>query len=162
MAKGDTAQARDLLEDAVADEDSAAAHEALSEAAAALDDGRRAMAARACAFRLYREGGEDVAAARMALWLGKDHDEIMGAPAVAAGWRRRARSLLDGQLPAPENGWLPILECWIALRHHDECPRDRPPARRRSRRRREGLRRRQPRPARPGARRGRANTSNDQ
>jgi LuxR family transcriptional regulator, maltose regulon positive regulatory protein len=122
MAKGDAAQSRDLLEAAVADDGPAAAHEALSEAAAALDDGRRAMAARACAFRLYREGGEDVAAARMALWLGKDHEEIMGAPAVAAGWRRRARSLLDGQPPAPEHGWLPILECWTALRHHDECP----------------------------------------
>jgi LuxR family transcriptional regulator, maltose regulon positive regulatory protein len=122
LAAGDAVRARDLLEDVVADEGSAAAHEALSEAAAALDDGRRAMAARAAAFRLYREGGEDVAAARMALWLGKDHEEIGGAPAVGAGWRRRARSLLDGQPPAPEHGWLPILECWAALRHHDEDP----------------------------------------
>jgi LuxR family transcriptional regulator, maltose regulon positive regulatory protein len=109
---GRAEEARAIFMAAVADNGSAEAHEGLSWAALALDDGASTIAARKAAYRLYRAADEPVAAARMAMWLAKDHDDFRGEAALANGWLARARRLLEDQPIAPEHGWLPILESW--------------------------------------------------
>ena len=112
LKAGRVATARRLFEEAVTRDGTAEAHEGLSWAALAQDDGAATIAARRAAFRLYCAAEQPIAAARMAMWLAKDHDDFRGEVAVANGWLARARRLLDGQPMAPEHGWLPILECW--------------------------------------------------
>ncbi len=112
LKRGRLAEARRLFEAAVARDGSAQAHEGLSWAALAQDDGPATIAARTAAYRLYCEADTPVAAARMAMWLAKDHDDFRGEVAIANGWLARARRLLEGQPMAPEHGWLPVLECW--------------------------------------------------
>jgi LuxR family transcriptional regulator, maltose regulon positive regulatory protein len=114
LEEGRCEQARELFEQVVAAEETAAAHEGLSWAALSLDDGETVMRARQRAYRLYCETEDHIAAARMAMWLAKDYEDFRGDAAIANGWRERARRLLEGQPIAPEHGWLPILECWGA------------------------------------------------
>lgn len=66
--------------------------------------------ARRRAYRAYREEGSLRDAARVATWLGTDLVDFRGELAVAQGWFRRARSLLDGMTPCPELGWLWVHE----------------------------------------------------
>jgi LuxR family transcriptional regulator, maltose regulon positive regulatory protein len=114
LEEGRCEQARELFEQVVAAEETAAAHEGLSWAALSLDDGETVMRARQRAYRLYCETEDHIAAARMAMWLAKDYEDFRGDAAIANGWRERARRRLEGQPIAPEHGWLPILECWGA------------------------------------------------
>ena len=112
LKAGRADEARRLFEAAVDRDGTAEAHEGLSWAALAQDDGPATIAARHAAYRLYSAADEPVAAARMAMWLAKDHDDFRGEVAAANGWLARARRLLEGQPTAPEHGWLPVLECW--------------------------------------------------
>src|SRR5215213_1604899 len=63
---------------------------------------------------------ETTGAARVvATGLAVDH-YFQGEHAVANGWIRRARTLLEGIEQCPELGWLSIVEAHIALRvDHD-------------------------------------------
>ncbi len=99
---------------ALATEETAAAHEGLSWAAWWLDDGPTVFAARERAFTLYRDGGDTLGAARMALWLAVDELDFRSSWAVANGWLQRAERLLEGIEPAPEHGWLAFHEGYIA------------------------------------------------
>lgn len=56
----------------------------------------------------------------MAMWLASDHVDFRGEAAIANGWRQRARRLLAGLDPAPEHGWLAILEGDAALLMDDD------------------------------------------
>lgn len=112
LKAGRAEEARELFTEAVSDHGSAEAYEGLSWATLALDDGASTIAARQAAYRLYRAANEPVAAARMAMWLAKDHDDFRGEATLANGWLARARRLLEDQPTAPEHGWLPILESW--------------------------------------------------
>ncbi len=112
LKDGRADDARAIFAASVADHGSAEAQEGLSWAALALDDGDATIAARQAAYRLYRDADAHVAAARMAMWLAKDHDDFRGEVALANGWLARARRLLADQPLAPEHGWLPVLECW--------------------------------------------------
>jgi LuxR family maltose regulon positive regulatory protein len=62
------------------------------------------------AFRLYVDAGARQRAARVAIWLDWDYRAFRGAPAVAAGWLRRARRLLEGLHDCTEYGWLLMRE----------------------------------------------------
>ena len=112
LKRGRAEDARAIFAALVDDHGSAEAQEGLSWATLALDDGDATIAARQAAYRLYHAAGAPVAAARMAMWLAKDHDDFRGEAALANGWLARARRLLADQPLAPEHGWLPILECW--------------------------------------------------
>lgn len=71
--------------------------EALAAAAAAawwLDDAQTVFDARERLFRLYRRGGDDRAAARVALQLSWDSTLFRGDVAAARGWAARSRRLL--------------------------------------------------------------------
>jgi LuxR family maltose regulon positive regulatory protein len=99
---------------ALAVEETPAALEGLSWAAWWLDDAETVFAARAGAYRLYREQGNAAAAARMATWLAVDQLDFNGAWAVASGWLQRAHRLLDPLEPGPEHGWLAFHEGYLA------------------------------------------------
>lgn len=123
LERGDWATARTEFERALTAAETAESYEGLSWAALGLDDGEAVIRARQAAYRLYRRAGDDISAARMAMWAGKDHEDFRGELAVARGWRQRARRLLAAQPMAPEHGWLPLLECWASLNHGEEPER---------------------------------------
>ena len=86
------------------------AWEGLAEAARWLGDIRVTFAARERACQLYREAGDDAAAARMATWLAYDSLTMRGDRAVAAGWFAWAHRLLESHPGSPERGWLAYRE----------------------------------------------------
>jgi DNA-binding CsgD family transcriptional regulator len=95
-------------------DESAAALEGLSWAAWWLDDAEAVFAAREDAYRRYRRDGDPASAARMATWLAADALDFHGADAVASGWLRRARRLLDDLEVGPDHGWLAFHEGYVA------------------------------------------------
>ncbi|MCH8503390.1 MAG: LuxR C-terminal-related transcriptional regulator [Ectothiorhodospiraceae bacterium] len=121
LERGEWGAAREAFEEALAVHESADAYEGLSWAAMGLDDGEQAIRARQQAYRLYRDAGDNISAARMAIWAGKDHEDFRGEPAVARGWRQRAHRLLRDQPLAPEHGWLALMECWATLESGEDC-----------------------------------------
>jgi DNA-binding NarL/FixJ family response regulator len=114
LRRGEWEQARAHFEAALAAGETADAIEALAMAAWWLDDGQVVIESREHAYRLFREQGEDLAAARMAIWLTWDYLAFRGEAAVANGWLQRAHRLIDGLDAAPEHGWLAIREAEIA------------------------------------------------
>ena len=85
-----------------------------------LDDNEQTLRSRERAFALYRDQGDVLGAARVALWLVWDNLAIKGDAAVASGWLERARRLLGGHESSAEYGWLLLREGEFALfRGHD-------------------------------------------
>ena len=74
--------------------DRADAYEGLAEASAWLDDDG-AIEAYEQAYRLYREAGEDLAAARVAAFTAIAVHDFRGQLAVVRGWLGRAKSLTE-------------------------------------------------------------------
>jgi LuxR family transcriptional regulator, maltose regulon positive regulatory protein len=121
LAEGRWLAARELFETAVQARESPEALEGLSWAAWWLDDAEAVLAARERAYRLYRERGDPESAARMASWLAADALDFQGAPAVAAGWLRRAHRLLDSLEPSPAHGWLAFFEGYLTAAENAEA-----------------------------------------
>jgi LuxR family transcriptional regulator, maltose regulon positive regulatory protein len=113
LAAGRWEAARARFEEAVRAAETPAALDGLSWAAWWLDDGDTVFEARERAYRLYRRDGDPAAAARMAAWLACDQLDFRGAPAVAAGWLRRAHRLLDPLEAGPDHGWLAFMEGYL-------------------------------------------------
>ena len=123
LERGQAALARGAWEDAVADLSAvvgaeprdAAAWEALGVAFTAVCDAGRAIEARERAYALYRERGDDLGSARVALDLAYDFIEWRGEMAVANGWLQRGRRLLAGLPPAREHALLRIMDAFLAM-----------------------------------------------
>ncbi len=86
-------EARAAFLAAVGDAASAEAHEGLATAASWLDDGDAAIGEYEEAFRLYRDTGDDLGAARVAVWAAMAVHDFRGQVAVARGWLARAQRL---------------------------------------------------------------------
>jgi len=114
LRAGRWSAARAAFEQELATERTPEALEGLSWAAWWLDDKDAVFAAREAAFDLYRRAGRPADAARMATWLAVDHLDFHGATAVANGWLRRARRLLEPHPPCPDHGWLAFHEGYVA------------------------------------------------
>lgn len=56
-------------------------------------------------FTAYKDAGDHISAARMALHLHADHSQLLEA-SMADGWLRRATRLLDGTSPSAEHAGL--------------------------------------------------------
>lgn len=119
LAEGRWSDARALFESELVAAPGARALEGLSWAAWWLDDGAAVFRSREAAYGLYRSTGDPWGAARMATWLAADQLDFHGANAVASGWLRRARRLVDGLEPCAEQGWLAFQEGYLAHRAGD-------------------------------------------
>jgi hypothetical protein len=62
------------------------------------------------AYRLYRDVDDVPGAARVATWLGYNHEALRGDFAVASGWYARAHRLIDDRSLSLEHAWLAIRE----------------------------------------------------
>ena len=80
-----------------------------------LDDAEATIAARERAYRLYRERGGVVGAARVAGALAWDSVFFGGRTAVARGWLDRANRLLEDVEPCAEHAWIAVREAEVAL-----------------------------------------------
>ena len=115
LARGAWEEARAAFERELARQESAEALEGLGLTCWWLDRGDRVFEARERAYTIYREGGERASAARIAIWLAWDYAAFRGELAVANGWLRRARRLLDGLPESPEHAFLALREGVFAL-----------------------------------------------
>ena len=70
--------------------------------------------ARGRAYRLYKDAGDKLGAARMATWLACDELDFNGAVPVASGWLARAHRLLDPFEVGPGHGWLAFFDGYMA------------------------------------------------
>jgi DNA-binding NarL/FixJ family response regulator len=80
-----------------------------------LDHADETFEARERAYRLFRERGDSVGAARVASALAWDSILFGGRTAVARGWLDRAARLLEDEEPRPEHAWLAVREAEVAL-----------------------------------------------
>jgi DNA-binding CsgD family transcriptional regulator/Tfp pilus assembly protein PilF len=112
---GDAATARTLYEALSQERNTPEAWAGLAEAAWMQQDSRVMIDARLVAYRLYREQGNDMAAARMAIALGNDFLDFRGDAAVANGWFKYARRLLQPLPPCEEHARLHVWEARLAL-----------------------------------------------
>lgn len=101
--------------------ESAEALEGLGKAAWWVNDEQTAFAARESAYRLYRQAGDRLSAARMALHLGADECSLHDAYAVGEGWLQRAARLLEGLDPGPEHAWLALWKGQTAMALGHDC-----------------------------------------
>jgi DNA-binding CsgD family transcriptional regulator len=106
LARGEWPIAYETFETVLRDEERPDALEGLALAAWWLDLADTVFDARERAYRGYRERGDSLGAARMAVWLAWDTAAFRGEQAVANGWLQRARRLLEGQPDSPEHAWL--------------------------------------------------------
>ena len=115
LARGAWEFARKAFERALSREESPEALEGLGLASWWLDRGETVFQSRERAYALYRERGDRVSAARVAVWLGWDYAAFRGESSVASGWLGRARRLLEGLPDCPERAWLAAREGVFAL-----------------------------------------------
>jgi ATP/maltotriose-dependent transcriptional regulator MalT len=117
LGRSDWAEAQRSFEAAVARDGSGEALDGLAWASWWRGDGEAALGARERAFRAYRRDGHPRRAAWVAGWLATDTADFRGDFAVAQGWLRRGRRLLDDAGPCPELGWLGVHEAEKHLLH---------------------------------------------
>ena len=115
LARAAWPDARAAFTDALARRESPEALEGLGLAAWWLDLADVMFDARERAFRLYRDRGDQAAAARVAVWLAWDYWAFRGESAVASGWLQRARRLLEHGPPSAERAWLEVREGSLCL-----------------------------------------------
>ena len=110
ILKGDWKGAAQSARRSLAHAETAEGHELLGLASWWLSDAETLFNSRERAYRLYLDRGEVRRAARIATWLDWDCRAFRGEPAVANGWLRRARRLLEGDRDCAEYGWLLLRE----------------------------------------------------
>jgi len=115
LARGDWQAAKLAFEREVQEAESPEALEGLGLAAWWLDHADVVFSARERAYRAYLERGDQVGAARVAVWLGWDTGAFRGEQAVASGWLQRAGRLLEHHPDAIENAWLALRKGVFAL-----------------------------------------------
>ncbi|MGH3128103.1 MAG: LuxR C-terminal-related transcriptional regulator [Gaiellaceae bacterium] len=108
LASGEWEAARDAFAASLAVGESPEALDGLGRALWWLRDERQAVVQRERAYAGFRRDGELARAARIALWLSREHALAFGNAAVASGWLARAERLLRDVAPGAEQGWLDL------------------------------------------------------
>ena len=96
-------------------EETPEALEGLGLAAWWLDRADIVFDSRERAFRGYRSRGDQISAARVAVWMAWDSVAFRGEEGVAKGWLQRARRLLEGQPESPEHAFLAARDAVFTL-----------------------------------------------
>jgi DNA-binding CsgD family transcriptional regulator len=99
-------RARDSFQKALERQPTAKGWAGLGEALFWLGDLAQAIQLRERAYVGFRDGGENAAAARMALWLATQHLLGYGNAAVSNGWLARAERLVAEIGTCAERGWI--------------------------------------------------------
>lgn len=115
LARGAWKTARTTFQELLEKEETPEALEGLGRACWWADDVHALFAARERAFQLYRDRGDDHAAARLALHLAEDSLLFRGEPAVFNGWMERARRLLEGRPTGQEHALLAVREAFYGV-----------------------------------------------
>jgi DNA-binding CsgD family transcriptional regulator len=115
LARGDWQAALESLQLSLRSDETPESLEGLGLAAWWLDLSDVVFDARERAHRLYREAGDGLGAARMAVWLAWDTAAFRGEQAIANGWLQRAARLLEGRPEAVEHAWLALRSSAFAL-----------------------------------------------
>lgn len=115
LARGDWEAARTAFEESLARHETPEALEGLGLAGWWLDDATVTFDARERAYRLYAEREDRQSAARLAIAIAEDCIDFRGQPAVANGWRERARRHLSNVGDVAERAWLAVWEGQYAL-----------------------------------------------
>jgi DNA-binding CsgD family transcriptional regulator len=84
-----------------------------------LGDVDGAIDQRERAYTAFRQRGDVVRAARIALWLAREYVEAVGNEPAGNGWLARAQGLLRDVEPGPAHGWL---ELTMGSRSFDPSP----------------------------------------
>jgi DNA-binding NarL/FixJ family response regulator len=115
LAGADWETAKRLFSTALEREETPEALEGFARASFFLNEAEPALEARERAYARYRAADRPVDAARIAIALAWDYRSVRGERAVSDGWLARARRLLEGRPPTPEQGWLALREASFAL-----------------------------------------------
>jgi len=125
LMRGSWQEARELFETSLAEQETPEALEGLGLAASWLADVEASDTARERAYRAFRERGDRLEAARVAMSIAMTHIGFMGAPALARGWLRRAAGLLEDLDPTPIHGWISLGEGFLAAVYDKDAARGR-------------------------------------
>jgi ATP/maltotriose-dependent transcriptional regulator MalT len=106
LARGEWIDARRHFEAVLADEETPAALEGLSDALFWLEEIGLSIERRTRACTIYQEAGDACRAARAALWLAMSYFSALSNGAAGNGWLQRAERLLEHAGPCAERGWL--------------------------------------------------------
>src|SRR2546428_5106615 len=113
---GDWGRAKAAFEASLADDNtSAEALDGLARARWWMSDIPGAIEAWEGAYTTYRRDGLDEPAARVALFLSREHADALGNDALANGWLARARDLLAPHPESSQWGWVALIESERAL-----------------------------------------------
>jgi LuxR family transcriptional regulator, maltose regulon positive regulatory protein len=115
LTAGAWQRALDAFERALTTGETPEALEGLGLAAWWLDLAAVVFDSRERAYRGYRSRGDQVSAARVAVWLAWDSAAFRGEEGVAKGWLQRARRLLEGQPDSPEHAFVAARAAVFAL-----------------------------------------------
>jgi ATP/maltotriose-dependent transcriptional regulator MalT len=125
LGEGAWQEARAAFEEALRQGENPEVLGGLAEASFWLGDGRSVIDVSERAFRLFRDRGEDEAAAGTAAKLAMAVLNILGDTAVATGWLQRARSLLRDHPDSPVLTMVVGLEGALAGRYEKDFARAR-------------------------------------
>lgn len=123
LARGAWDTARAWFADALDRDETPEALEGLAVAAWWQNDAAAAFPARERAYRLYQARGDRHGAARVAAFHAVDYCSLRNEPAIANGWIRRARRLMEGLAPSPEHAMIAAWEGHIALTVRNDTAR---------------------------------------
>lgn len=110
LAAGDWVAARDAFAVAVTEGGSTGALDGLGRAKWWLKDVSGAIEARTHAYTALRREGRFEEAARVAVWLAREHRSLYRNDAVADGWVSRARSAADRAGDCGAHGWIRVAQ----------------------------------------------------
>ncbi len=110
LATGEWEKAKELLDNALKEDESAEVYEELGWVNWWLNDAQSVFESRLKAYNLFLKSNNKLGASRNASWIGVDYIEFKGEFAVASGWLQRAESLLQGMPNSWELGLIKILK----------------------------------------------------
>lgn len=113
LSNGAWSVARTCFEEALLQRETPEVLDGLGMAGWGLSDTFLTFDTRERAYRLYKQRGDYLGAARVAARLASDHLFYKGETIIAGGWIQRARTLLAGLEPSVALGWLDVTEAQI-------------------------------------------------